>query len=304
MLLSLMVLFIAGNLLSALAPSYGVLMVGRFLAAFAHGAYFGVGSVVAADLVAPQKRASAIALMFTGLTLANVLGVPLGTWIGQAFGWRATFWVVVAIGVVGLAGVLARVPRQPRPAPGGLVRELSTFRKGGVWLGQHRRLQPGQRDRLLRGRAHDRRRSRVHGTTGVPHVDGFRAAAGGIRVLAEDEEQHRALQARPEGGQIDGPGPLLTFVVFPLYLQHHRRRWRVAVREHHDRIGPIFRGGAVREVAAVQPGFLVGGYGDAGLGQQCSHKRRMPPDELQEELVFLRRHGERITECSRVITMG
>jgi DHA1 family inner membrane transport protein len=78
MLLALMVLFIAGNLLSALAPSYGVLMAGRFLAAFAHGAYFGVGSVVAADLVAPQKRASAIALMFTGLTLANVLGVPLG----------------------------------------------------------------------------------------------------------------------------------------------------------------------------------------------------------------------------------
>ncbi|MGR6923816.1 MFS transporter [[Actinomadura] parvosata] len=134
MLLALMVLFIAGNLLSALAPSYGVLMVGRVLAAFAHGAYFGVGSVVAADLVAPQKRASAIALMFTGLTLANVLGVPLGTWIGQAAGWRATFWVVVAIGVVGFLGVLTLVPRQPRPAGGGLLRELATFRKAGVWL--------------------------------------------------------------------------------------------------------------------------------------------------------------------------
>ncbi|MGP3955543.1 MFS transporter [Nonomuraea sp. 3N208] len=133
MLWALMVLFIAGNLLSALAPSYGVLMVGRFLAAFAHGAYFGVGSVVAADLVVPQRRASAIALMFTGLTLANVLGVPLGTWIGQSFGWRATFWVVVVIGIVGLAGVLALVPRQPRPA-GGLMRELATFRSGGVWL--------------------------------------------------------------------------------------------------------------------------------------------------------------------------
>ncbi|MCA2224253.1 MFS transporter [Nonomuraea aurantiaca] len=134
MLLSLMVLFIVGNLLSALAPSYGVLMVGRFLSAFAHGAYFGVGSVVAADLVAPQKRASAIALMFTGLTLANVLGVPLGTWIGQAFGWRATFWVVVAIGVAGLIGVLVLVPAQPRPEGGGMLRELATFRKGGVWL--------------------------------------------------------------------------------------------------------------------------------------------------------------------------
>ncbi|WP_336207680.1 MFS transporter [Nonomuraea sp. LPB2021202275-12-8] len=133
MLLALMLLFIAGNLLSALAPSYGVLMVGRFLAAFSHGAYFGVGSVVAADLVAPQKRASAIALMFTGLTLANVLGVPAGTWIGQAFGWRSTFWVVVVIGVAGLVGVLALVPRQPRPQ-GGVLRELATFRSGGVWL--------------------------------------------------------------------------------------------------------------------------------------------------------------------------
>ncbi|MFD9940223.1 MFS transporter [Nonomuraea sp. NPDC059023] len=133
MLLALMVLFIAGNLLSALAPDYGVLMVGRLLAAFSHGAYFGVGSVVAADLVAPHKRASAIALMFTGLTLANVLGVPLGTWIGQAYGWRSTFWVVVVIGVIGLAGVLALVPRQDRQ-PVSLRTELATFRKGGVWL--------------------------------------------------------------------------------------------------------------------------------------------------------------------------
>ncbi|MFI6293123.1 MFS transporter [Nonomuraea sp. NPDC050790] len=133
MLIALMVLFIAGNLLSALAPDYGVLMAGRLLAAFSHGAYFGVGAVVAADLVAPRKRASAIALMFTGLTLANVLGVPLGTWIGQAYGWRATFWVVVVIGVVGLAGVLALVPRQERQ-PVSLRTELSTFKKGGVWL--------------------------------------------------------------------------------------------------------------------------------------------------------------------------
>ncbi|MFI6816505.1 MFS transporter [Nonomuraea sp. NPDC050328] len=133
MLVALMVLFIAGNLLSALAPSYGVLMTGRFLGAFAHGAYFGVGSVVAAELVAPGRRASAIALMFTGLTLANVLGVPLGTWIGQAYGWRATFWVVVGIGVVALAGVLALVPRQPRPQVS-IRQELATFRSGAVWL--------------------------------------------------------------------------------------------------------------------------------------------------------------------------
>ncbi|MFG1698296.1 MFS transporter [Nonomuraea sp. NPDC049309] len=132
MLLSLMVLFIVGNALSALAPTYVVLMAGRFLSAYAHGAYFGVGSVVAAGLVEPRERAGAIALMFTGLTPANVVGVPLGTWIGQSYGRRATFWVVVAIGVAGLAGVLTLVPRRPRP-DGGVLREPATFRSGGVW---------------------------------------------------------------------------------------------------------------------------------------------------------------------------
>ncbi|MDP4511041.1 MFS transporter [Nonomuraea turcica] len=134
MLLFLMALFITGNLLSALAPTYGVLMIGRILAAFAHGAYFGVGAVVAAGLVEPHRRARALALMFTGLSLANVLGVPGGTAIGQAFGWRAAFWAVVAIGAVGLAGVAALVPSQARSREGGLGRELTVFRQGGVWL--------------------------------------------------------------------------------------------------------------------------------------------------------------------------
>ncbi|MFF5211437.1 MFS transporter [Streptosporangium sp. NPDC000396] len=134
MLLALMVVFIVGNLLCALAPGYGSLMAGRVVAAFAHGAYFGIGSVVAADLVAPEKRASAIALMFTGLTLANVLGVPLGTAVGQNLGWRATFWIVTAIGVAGLAGVAALVPAQPRPTGQSLRREFAAFRSGQVWL--------------------------------------------------------------------------------------------------------------------------------------------------------------------------
>ncbi|NUR87526.1 MAG: MFS transporter, partial [Nonomuraea sp.] len=90
-------------------------------------------SVVATEVVPPQKRGSAIALMFTGLTLANVLGVPLGTWLGQAFGWRSTFWLVAAIGVAGLIGVIALVPSLPRPT-GSVLRELATFRKGAVWL--------------------------------------------------------------------------------------------------------------------------------------------------------------------------
>ncbi|WP_242882818.1 MFS transporter [Actinomadura litoris] len=134
MLLALMVLFLAGNLLSALAPAYGVLMAGRIIAAFAHGAFFGVGAVVAADLVEPDRRARALSLMFSGLSLSNVLGVPAGTAIGQAFGWRATFWAVVAVGVVALAGIAALVPSGPRPQGQSLVRELGVFRQGGVWL--------------------------------------------------------------------------------------------------------------------------------------------------------------------------
>ncbi len=110
-LITLMGVFVAGNLVSALAPSYGVLMAGRVVASFAHGSFFGLGAVVAAGLVPPDRRAAAMALMFTGLTLANVLGVPLGTLIGQQFGWRATFWAVSAFGVVALAAVVMLVPR-------------------------------------------------------------------------------------------------------------------------------------------------------------------------------------------------
>jgi DHA1 family inner membrane transport protein len=133
-LVALMGLFIAGNVLSALAPSYGLLMTGRVVAALSHGAFFGVGSVVAASLVAPAKQASAIALMFTGLTVANVLGVPAGTALGQAFGWRSTFWVVSALGVVGALGVLALVPHQEPGPDGGLRGELAVFRRPQVWL--------------------------------------------------------------------------------------------------------------------------------------------------------------------------
>ena len=90
-LLVLMGVFIAGNLLCALAADYGLLMFARVVTALCHGAFFGIGSVVAAGLVAPEKQARAIAVMFTGLTAANVLGVPCGTLLGQALGWRSTF---------------------------------------------------------------------------------------------------------------------------------------------------------------------------------------------------------------------
>lgn len=132
----LLVLFIAGNLISAIAPGYGMMMIGRIIAALAHGAFFGIGAVVAADMVAPTKKAGAIAIMFTGLTAANVLGVPFGTMLGQAAGWRSTFWAITVIGVIALAGILTLVPKTGHgdTTPGTLRSELRAFRSGQVWL--------------------------------------------------------------------------------------------------------------------------------------------------------------------------
>ncbi|WP_406276942.1 MFS transporter [Streptomyces sp. NBC_00191] len=134
MLMLLMGLFIAGNVLSAVAPVFGVMLAGRVVASLAHGAFFGIGSVVAADLVAPQKKAGAIAMMFTGLTIANVVGVPLGTYVGQSAGWRVTFLMVAALGVLGLLGVAKLVPEQPRPEGVRLRDELAAFRNVQVLL--------------------------------------------------------------------------------------------------------------------------------------------------------------------------
>jgi len=117
LLLGLMVLFIAGNLLAALSPSYGLLLAGRVLSAFAHGVFFSVGSTIAAGLVPENRRASAIALMFMGLTVAIVTGVPLGTHIGQILDWRATFWAVALLGAVAFAGIWALLPRDLAKAP-------------------------------------------------------------------------------------------------------------------------------------------------------------------------------------------
>ncbi|TPL47388.1 MFS transporter [Mesorhizobium sp. B2-4-6] len=111
LLLALMVVFTVGNLACALAPDYWTLMAARVLTAFAHASFFGVGSVVATSLVAPNRKASAIALMFTGLTVANILGVPFGTWLGQAYGWRSTFLAVTLVGVVAFAVIALLVPR-------------------------------------------------------------------------------------------------------------------------------------------------------------------------------------------------
>lgn len=111
LLLGLMALFTAGNLLAWLAPGYHSLIAARILTGLAHGVFFSIGSTIATSLVPKEKAASAIAIMFTGLTVALVTGVPLGTFIGQHFGWRETFLAVAALGVVAFIGSLLFVPR-------------------------------------------------------------------------------------------------------------------------------------------------------------------------------------------------
>ncbi|WP_307179889.1 MFS transporter [Streptomyces africanus] len=146
-LVGLVALFVAGNLLSAVAPNYPVMLLGRIVAALCHGSFFGIGSLVARSLVAPEKKSQAVAVMFAGLTVANVLGVPFGALVGERWGWRAAFWAVTAIGVLALAGIAALVParagRTPPPTgtagsdpvpPSGLRAQLRAFRSWQVWL--------------------------------------------------------------------------------------------------------------------------------------------------------------------------
>ncbi|WP_338573868.1 MFS transporter [Erwinia billingiae] len=133
-LMLLMVIFIIGNGLCALAYSYNLLMMARVVTALCHGAFFGIGAVVAASLVAPGKQASAVALMFTGLTLANVLGVPLGTWFGQLYGWRATFWGVSVIGVLAFIALIVSLPTNRDEKPVHLASEIGALANGKLWL--------------------------------------------------------------------------------------------------------------------------------------------------------------------------
>lgn len=135
-LLVLMAIFTLGNVLAAIAPSYGVLMGARLVTALAHGTFFGVGSLVAVSLVPPERKASAIAIMFTGLTIATLLGVPFGAWLGLAFGWRAAFWAVAGVGALALVVLAALVPstkEKVEPAP--LREEFAVLARPQVQLG-------------------------------------------------------------------------------------------------------------------------------------------------------------------------
>ncbi|QNK01225.1 MFS transporter [Dyella telluris] len=125
LLVGLMALFTLGNLVAWMAPGYGTLIIARLLTGLAHGVFFSVGSIVATNLVPRDKAARAIATMFSGMTVAFVTGIPLGTFIGQHFGWRMTFLAVAAFGVIALIGALALVPNNiPNSEPAPLRRQL------------------------------------------------------------------------------------------------------------------------------------------------------------------------------------
>ena len=134
-LIGLMVLFVVGNTLSAFAPDHHSLLAARFLSGLPHGAFFGVGAVVATGLVPAERKARAVSMMFLGLTVANIAGVPAATLVGQNFGWRATFLGVSVIGLVAIASLALVLPRDGSHAPAaGLRGELAALKSLPVWL--------------------------------------------------------------------------------------------------------------------------------------------------------------------------
>ncbi|MGY1827355.1 MULTISPECIES: MFS transporter [unclassified Blastococcus] len=133
-LLGLMVAFIAGNVLTALAPGYGSLLASRFLAGLPHGAYFGVASLVAASLVAPHLRGRAVSSVMLGLALANVAGVPSATWLGQQFGWRTAYWAVAVLALLTIAATALVVPAAPGNRAATVRSELGALRRPQVLL--------------------------------------------------------------------------------------------------------------------------------------------------------------------------
>ncbi|WP_246050999.1 MFS transporter [Nocardioides guangzhouensis] len=134
LLVALMAAFAVGNAFSALATSYDSLMLARFFSGLPHGAYFGVASLVAASMAAPERRGRAVAMVMLGLSVANVVGVPAATWMGQHLGWRSAFWTVAGLGLVTVAMVRAFVPACPGNPNATGRRELAAFHRSQVWL--------------------------------------------------------------------------------------------------------------------------------------------------------------------------
>lgn len=134
MLMLLMLLFIAGNFITATASTFDVALAGRLVTSLTHGAFFGIGSILAADLVAPNKRVSAIAFMFSGLTVANLIGVPAGTWLSQYMTWRDTFYAITVVGVLGFIGVMLMVPKIANHERPQIKKEFAAFTNSRVLL--------------------------------------------------------------------------------------------------------------------------------------------------------------------------
>ncbi|BCU51625.1 MFS transporter [Staphylococcus auricularis] len=134
LLILLMAIFIVGNLAATFSPSYGYLMTSRIITSLAHGSFFGIGSILAASMVSPSKRASAMALMFMGLSMSNILGVPFGTLIGQGLGWKMTFAVIAVIGTITLIGIIVLVPSQKEQIQSSVINELKVLKDKRLWL--------------------------------------------------------------------------------------------------------------------------------------------------------------------------
>jgi len=134
LLLVLMAIFIFGNIVASLSPTYGVMLASRIITSLAHGSFFGIGSILAASMVKPAYRASAMALMFMGLSLSNILGVPFGTLIGQNFGWQMTFVVIAIIGVCAFIGIIFFVPKTKPNNDASVLNELKILKEKRLWL--------------------------------------------------------------------------------------------------------------------------------------------------------------------------
>ncbi len=134
LLLALLVTFTLATIASALLPTFGLVLVARFISAVPHGAYFGIASLVAASLMGPGKRARGVALVLSGLTIANVIGVPAITWLGQAAGWRIAYLAVAGIFALTFVAVLLAVPWQPGDEHATMKRELRAFSRSQVWF--------------------------------------------------------------------------------------------------------------------------------------------------------------------------
>ncbi|SCW97045.1 MFS transporter [Ancylobacter rudongensis] len=134
LLIGLMAIFTLGNLIAALSTSYEMLLAARLITSLNHGAFFGVGSIVAASLVPENRRAGAVAAMFMGLTIANVVGVPLATWAGDLVGWRAAFWGIAVLGIIAMAALRLTLPKVAADAGGDMASELKVLGRGPVLL--------------------------------------------------------------------------------------------------------------------------------------------------------------------------